>query len=30
METLVIGLSALLVVLTWLLYRLVVALEPKP
>ena len=30
MEILVLGLSALLVALTWLLYRLVAALEPKP
>ena len=30
MELLVIGLSLLLSGLTWLLYRLVVALEPKP
>jgi len=30
MEILIVGLSALLTGLTWLLYRLVVALEPKP
>ena len=29
MEILIIGLGALLVGLTWLLYRLVAALEPK-
>ena len=30
MEILIIGLSLLLSGLTWLLYRLVVTLEPKP
>jgi uncharacterized membrane protein len=29
MEILMIGLTALLAVLTWLIYRLVAALEPK-
>ena len=29
-EILIFGLSVLLAALTWLLYRLVVALEPKP
>jgi hypothetical protein len=29
MEILIVGLSALLVAMTWLLYRLVVALEPS-
>ena len=30
MEILIVGLSAMLIGLTWLLYRLVVMLEPKP
>lgn len=30
MEIRIVGLSLLLVGLTWLLYRLVVTLEPKP